>query len=413
MRSAKIGPLALGVAWALAGPVCWAQLEPAGQDALTPGVPPPLPWERVLERLRGERDRLSADLEAAHAALLPRAKSAAPSLVDRLSLEPPKPRPWGYGYLPEIRPSPEERKTVLRRKAFSLEWLDDAFTRAGREAEMLLGKAGNDPGAPLEPMCAEFERLRARLRLLESNLSYHSHWQQAILDYPAYFARKNEIVARVRAWRDLVQSGADPDREQVLARAVGEQVSVFRPTRGLRVERRNGGCTLPVRVVTDIHDQAFLEELRIAVREAYVDSRAARNRSFRIELTIEQLPLEELFPGGVPERGARIAAKDHVGRFPKGALVLTTGARSTHAFVGRYVRLGPHPRSRRSLAHEFSHLLGFSDAYLRGYEGSPSDPFGCVVVEWSGLVDDLMGSPGRGRVTEAMIDQLIAAYSEP
>jgi hypothetical protein len=102
--------------------------------------------------------------------------------------------------------------------------------------------------------------------------------------------------------------------------------------------------------------------------------------------------------------------KAHVDRFPEQALVLTTGTASTHAWTGRSVLLGPSPLRRRDLAHEFGHLLGFADAYLRGFEGEPTGAFGVVVVEWVGLQDDLMGSPESGRVTETMIDRLIDAY---
>ena len=81
--------------------------------------------------------------------------------------------------------------------------------------------------------------------------------------------------------------------------------------------------------------------------------------------------------------------------------------------VGRNITLGPKQTTRRTLAHEFGHLLGFSDAYLRSYEGDPRDPYGVVLLEWTGLIDNLMGSPVVGRVTEAMIETLIDAYRKP
>ena len=56
---------------------------------------------------------------------------------------------------------------------------------------------------------------------------------------------------------------------------------------------------------------------------------------------------------------------------------------------------------------------GFNDAYLRGYEGDPREPFGVVKVEWNGLVDNLMGDARHGRVTAEMIESLIGAYSGP
>ena len=102
----------------------------------------------------------------------------------------------------------------------------------------------------------------------------------------------------------------------------------------------------------------------------------------------------------------------HRSLFPGCPLVLTTGASSTNALVGDRIVLDTSPVSRRTLAHEFGHLLGFSDAYIRGYDGEPDDPYGVVLVEWTGLTDDLMGSPGGGQVNEEMIEKLITAYGE-
>ncbi len=116
-------------------------------------------------------------------------------------------------------------------------------------------------------------------------------------------------------------------------------------------------------------------------------------------------------PAAPPEKMAE-NLKAHLARFPDDALVLTTGAESTHAFTGRYVALGPSPLSQRVLAHEFGHLLGFADAYLRSYRGAPDDAYGVAVIEWSGLVDDLMGAPGFGRVSATMIDTLISSYGD-
>jgi hypothetical protein len=66
--------------------------------------------------------------------------------------------------------------------------------------------------------------------------------------------------------------------------------------------------------------------------------------------------------------------------------------------------------SRNTLAHEFAHLLGFDDTYVRGFDGETGGPFGVVLVEWTGLADDLMGWPAGGRVSERMIARLIEAY---
>ena len=80
--------------------------------------------------------------------------------------------------------------------------------------------------------------------------------------------------------------------------------------------------------------------------------------------------------------------------------------------VGDRIFLGTGTTSRRTLAHEFGHLLGFEDAYVRGYDGETGGPYGVVIVEWTGLTADLMGDSGRGRVSEEMITTLINAYGE-
>lgn len=94
-------------------------------------------------------------------------------------------------------------------------------------------------------------------------------------------------------------------------------------------------------------------------------------------------------------------------------MVLTTGAESTHSWQGRSILFGPAPIHRNSLAHEFGHLLGFSDAYLRGFEGDPQDPYGVILVEWTGLLDDLMGNSSSGAVSEGMIRTLLRFYGPP
>src|SRR5207244_9509160 len=86
-------------------------------------------------------------------------------------------------------------------------------------------------------------------------------------------------------------------------------------------------------------------------------------------------PPSTLYPEGAPARGAAIDVSAHLARFPDGALILTTGADSTHAWTGRSIALGPGPDTRHTLAHELAHLLGFRDAYLRGYDGDPRGPY--------------------------------------
>jgi hypothetical protein len=187
----------------------------------------------------------------------------------------------------------------------------------------------------------------------------------------------------------------------------------FRRTRGLSIrEDDRGGLVLVVVVVSDIADPAFLARFRTAVEQTFNRAPAARARRFSVDLRVRAIPPAMLYSGegGPPAKGAAIDLADHIRRFPAGSLILTTGAESTHAFGGHYVALGPGPLTPRVLAHEFGHLLGFADAYIRTYEGDPRAPYGVVLIEWSGLYDDLMGSPRHGSVDAQMIDTLISNY---
>ncbi len=59
-------------------------------------------WEYVHAWLAAERDAMARDLETAHTVLLARARAAGDEeLIEALEIEPPHPRPHGYGILPE------------------------------------------------------------------------------------------------------------------------------------------------------------------------------------------------------------------------------------------------------------------------------------------------------------------------
>jgi hypothetical protein len=74
------------------------------------------------------------------------------------------------------------------------------------------------------------------------------------------------------------------------------------------------------------------------------------------------------------------------------------------------VFLGTAKTSRRVLAHEFAHLLGLDDAYIRAWEGSPDDPDGVVFLEVTPFPESLLASPGTGRVTPGMVKALLDSY---
>jgi len=368
------------------------------------------PWQRALASLGAERDRFAADLEQARGGLIARAEREKPELVQRLLDKPAVPRRTGYGLLPDVEHDPSLRKREPRRQNYSLDSLTTVSATNFRDAALLRLGVAEESTAPLESLIVEYERLRPKLGNLDKHINYHSMWQQAAVDDAEFFARQNRIHARTVEW-DRSRADLEPQASDSARWEIAELVAPFRPTPGLAIELDAAGArVLRVSVATDITDASFLEKFRRGVLAAFSESEAARARRFRVDLSFDRIAPESLHPGGSPEIGAAIDEDAHVAMFPSGALVLTTGAKRTHAFVGRYIQLGTDPTVPRSLAHEFAHLLGFKDAYLRAFEGTPDDPFGCVFVEWTGLRNDLMGNPSRGLVTVAMIDQLLQAY---
>jgi len=343
---------------------------------------PRRPSELAVEWLRGEVDRFSASLTGAHGALTERARREDPAQLARLTPEPPRPRPRGYGLLPEILPDLPGKPASLGESRFDLHRLTTEYAADLRDAALLALRAGGAPGAPLAPLVEEYLRLVPRLRLLESKVAYHRYWQGAVVEFAAYFAERNRVVALVRELSKLLSVKGDAARIAALRKEIAERASPFNAAPGLSIERRDGERVMPIAIVTDIGDPAFLDAFAAAVQVSFAESEAARALRFRVELSIRRVTPESLYPEGPPERGASIDEKEHLSRFPEGALVLTTGADSTHAWAGHSLHLGADPVRPRVLAHEFAHLLGFTDAYA---------------------------DPARGRVSEGMIRRLLEA----
>src|SRR3989442_3574899 len=116
-----------------------------------------------------------------------------------------------------------------------------------------------------------------------------------------------------------------------------------------------------------------------------------------------QIELKNVPP--VPQRGDRIDVRTHADRFPEDGAVLTTGAQTTHSLVGRYVALAPGDLSVRTLAHEFGHVLGFRDGYIRGY--SDLGEHGFEILELTSVFDDIMSAPREGHVQPAHFKLLV------
>ena len=205
-------------------------------------------------------------------------------------------------------------------------------------------------------------------------------------------------------------------RADELSAAIREETLDPKPRDHVRVERSAGEVRVIVPLCTDIDDAEFVESARDAIETAW--HVVAGGVVHRVELLVRPVTAEELYCASAeagddchgPARGAPLPFREHALRFPRDGGGLTTGAGSTHVTARDCIVLGPHELRPRTLAHEFGHLLGFADGYFRGYRDLGGD--GYEILEIVPDAEDIMTSPGTGRVHAYHFEALLAASDE-
>jgi hypothetical protein len=361
----------------------------------------------------------TARLERFHTALADTLRRAAPDLLPRLD-PPPAPAVTGYQLLPRIVPeAPTPPRSKPQATSFYWGWSDTLYARETRRLEQLEADLAG-VAAPtaqttlpaLEALIAGYRSVAGARRSIDADVGYNWLWQREIANDRARFDAATQLIdaALAPAARD-----APPSAELLAASAPGP------PLPFVRVESPSPHVhVVTVPMYTDIADDAFVKRFTAAAEGHWTLD--AGDYRYRVRLDIARVSPERLYCGvpagrprpgtcAPPAKGDRIDLDTHIARFPPGRAVLTTGATALHARGRRAIALTPFDVTPRALAHELGHVLGFPDAYLRGYRDLGDDGF--RVIELVPDLSNIMAAPGFGSVLERHFQQLIAAIPAP
>jgi hypothetical protein len=374
-------------------------------------------YTAYVERLERYQSRLRAHLEV-----------DAPDLAERLTPVPPTPIDYGYQIVPELTVVEPAPPAAPRSGGYNWPWTNDMLDRQQTKlgaVEQLLDKVDGFTAQQrrdtYEQLIDGYDDLEAGQRQVDAHIKHNRFWQEVIAgDWP-------------RFERQLVLHDAVVERERLLLELREEQLSEDARTShwariaqlGRQVEHGQPGPAAPafieitentpqrkrlrVPLYTDIPDAAFVAASVDAIESIW--SVDADGVEYRLEVDLRTTTAVEVYgPDTLPEPGAHLTLNDHVERFPTDGGVLTTGSNRTYAIPGRYVAVGPTPISNRTIAHEFGHILGFTDRYLRGARDLGRAGYNILEIVPDGL--DLMAAPVSGFVRASHFDTLIAALTE-
>lgn len=436
-----------------------AQSRPAAQ---APSDAPYVVRGRQTEiRQRAYHERI----DRAYQVLSDAIRQAAPDLLPTLA--PPPPEMYGYQILPKmaenaVPPPPGTKSQVM---SYSWRWSDTLLERELKKIEQLESELAQIPRtaagrAAFEKLAADYRQIVTSRGTIDADVQYNWLWQarihesrptfdhlqtvqQHVLEREAIetaLASHDETHLRAAAVRSAGLSGlrttndSDPSSDldsirAVLAarvRAIDGEIAAANGWAArrdfVRIERpadRQWLVTVPV--YTDIADTEFVDAFRRGVEAAWHvrRERDGGTDDYSVRVIVKTMTPEQLYCGRSgpaanrapepcvpPAAGAAIDVDTHVARFPSDGGVLTTGAKALR-FVGNSgIVLAPGSMTPHVLAHEFGHVLGFPDAYYRGYRDEGADGF---VVTELGDLSDIMGAPGVGPVRPRHYEALISA----
>src|SRR5262245_23049035 len=359
--------------------------------------------DRVAQEFRSHRDRLEqffVDLRMTIQREVSPEQGAA--LLRKLEKAPPQTGIYGYKMLPRIIDIPQPPTPI---RSFSYSWpitetyIGGESVKLDRAKSDLARVSGSNGKLPLlSELVDRYAELVRDQSTVDQYIEYNRFWQRSIAESRSRYDRLTEVY-----W--MLKSG-NPDT----AKSIREVLGKPQAPRFIRVRRQGSNrVVLQVRLYTDIEDDAYLTKAKAVIEEAWHAEEAGME--YAVEIDLRRLTPDSLYRGkGVPEPGDHLSLDKHIARFPDDGGVLTTGAEFTHGSVGRYIALGPGDLSPRTLAHEFGHVLGFNDGYIRGY--SDLGEKGFEILELTAFFDDIMSAPREGHVQPTHFKLLMEALGK-
>ena len=285
----------------------------------------------------------------------------------------------------------------------------------------------------LEGLVSEYRVRSVQSRNIAAHIAYNRFWQAAIAANRAAYDRetalqrlvieRQRIDHRLEIARGVVVANAvrrtgapmriaelEQDllaRRTLLATRIDHATRELRSPTFVRMERSADGWIFHVPLLTDITDRNFVEQIRRIIETKWRIHDAKSD--YRVVLDITYMPAELLYSSRQPKPGDPLDLQRHLARFPPRGAILTTGGLTTHV-TDYAIVLGPHPLTANFIAHEFGHVLGFRDRYIRGYRNLGTDGF--QVMEIVADPDDIMAATNQGAVQSTHFRRLFAHYAK-
>lgn len=414
-------------------------LKPSGYQAQQAPLAPQVPVHvQRGDRVQEHYDRYTKRLHAFYESLVSTLQSEAPELLPTIA--PPDPLPHGYQTLPRIiaDPAPLTKPARPQSAHYSWPWTDHLIDRAsnevGRSVEELKRALSREPEmrqVVYQQLAARYRQLREQQQNIDAHIQYNRLWQGAIAANRAKYDRESVLHDRVLQRQEILDvfkarnaaaltnahgtihhmgiaslaqiSSGLTERENLLGHEIDAARNLYLEAPGyVQVEQQIGNWVVHVPFYTDIQDTAFVQFAKSSIEDTW-NLRSGKD-NFRIQLHFSYVSPDHLYGTQKPPRyRSRMNIQKHVEQFPADRAILTTGAITTHV-NGRAIVLGPHDITRRILAHEFGHILGFRDAYFRGYKDLGKDGF--QVLEIAADSNDIMGAPATGAVLRRHYEKL-------